>query len=189
MAQSNVNSLSVALELSLASDKLSNQFSLVVGHVVHAPTQRQPVVRRGLSGSQTKLKRYAQGIYIALRHDAAAHAYWLWIARILRRPIRPTCNRMEVEVVHSWVGGNVLLPLRQAGTLVLTRDEVPHHVRIVRGASHVRRTGFGVRASCVDQAGRVAPEKADHWRATAVLAITILRPVNVRRNKRRLTAV
>jgi len=96
---------------------------------------------------------------------------------------------MEVEVVHSGVGGNVPHPLKQAGTLVLTRDEITHNVRIVPGACRVRRTIFGVRNSCVDQALRVAPAKASHRRATAVLATTILRPMNVRRNKQRLTAV
>merc|ERR1711972_1305163 len=136
-------------------------------------------MRGRLSGCQTEINCCAPGIYIVLRHDATAHPYWLRVAWILRRPIRPACNRVEIEVVLSWVGGNVPHPLRQAGTFVLARDETPHHVRIVRRASHVRRTRFGVRTSCIDQARRVAPTKTDNGRAAAVLAIVIARPMNV----------
>merc|ERR1711972_1112580 len=143
-------------------------------------------MRGRLSGCQTEINCCAPGIYIVLRHDATAHPYRLRVAWILRRPIRPACNRVEIEVVLSWIGGNVPHPLRQAGALVLTRDEISHHVRIVRRASHVWSTFFGVRTSCVDQARRVAPTEANHGRPAALFAIAIARPMNVRRNEWRL---
>jgi len=96
---------------------------------------------------------------------------------------------VEIEVVLVWIGGNITDPLRQAGALVFTWDEVAHHTRIVRGSRHVRRTHLGVWASCIDQARRVAATKADHRRATAVLPITVRCGVNVRCDERRLPAV
>jgi len=96
---------------------------------------------------------------------------------------------VEIEVVLVWIGGNITDPLRQAGALVFTWDEVAHHTRIVRGSRHVRRTHLGVWASCIDQARRVAATKADHWGAAAGLPIAVRCVVNVRGDERRLPTV
>merc|ERR1712003_155101 len=126
-------------------------------------------------------------LHVRELHDATAHAHWRGC--IHSRPIRPTCNGVEIEVILAWIGGNIANSLREAGALVFSWDEVAHHTCIVRGSHHVRRAGLRVWASCIDQARRVAATEADHWWTAAVLPVAVRCVMNVRCDERRLTTV
>lgn len=98
-------------------------------------------------------------------------------------PIGPASDRVEVEVVLSWIGGDVKYSARYRHPRTLVVHKRTLHGWHIRGAIMKLRAWADILCVVVDETSAIIAAEVDDWRTTAVVSVAIIRKMDMRRDE------